>query len=193
MLLPALRRARMTAKSISCLSNQKQIGAAFYQYADDYNGYLNPPNGFSWDWLSSRYLGPYLGVNEVPNNFKNYPITFCPTLDSLDNWRPGYQASTEVICWPVLGGAPYAGLRLGRVINPSRVSLVVCGDGTQGGYSRYYIRSGYFGWDNHPSKSCNVLYVDGSAKNFVFKPNYAYGVDFLKDYQNDPVIITYNQ
>ncbi len=35
MLLPALNRARNTAKQISCLSNTKQIGSAFGLYADD--------------------------------------------------------------------------------------------------------------------------------------------------------------
>ena len=38
MLLPALNKARSKARSISCVSNQKQCATAFIMYADDYNG-----------------------------------------------------------------------------------------------------------------------------------------------------------
>ncbi len=37
MLLPALSRAKSKAKTIKCVSNQKQIGLAFQMYADDNN------------------------------------------------------------------------------------------------------------------------------------------------------------
>ena len=40
MLLLALSKAKSTAKSSLCLSNQKQIGLAFTLYASDNNGYL---------------------------------------------------------------------------------------------------------------------------------------------------------
>ncbi len=40
MLLPALSRAKSTAKSSLCLSNQKQIGLAFSLYSSDNDGYL---------------------------------------------------------------------------------------------------------------------------------------------------------
>ena len=38
MLLPALNRARASAKVSNCLSNLKQLGYGLHQYADDYNG-----------------------------------------------------------------------------------------------------------------------------------------------------------
>ncbi|MFA6100830.1 MAG: prepilin-type N-terminal cleavage/methylation domain-containing protein [Victivallaceae bacterium] len=40
MLLPALNKARDKAKAINCMSNQKQVGLGFAQYANDYNGFL---------------------------------------------------------------------------------------------------------------------------------------------------------
>ena len=42
MLLPALNRARETAKSISCINNLKQIGTAQMMYVNDSDGYFSP-------------------------------------------------------------------------------------------------------------------------------------------------------
>ena len=52
LLLPALGKARDRARSIACLSNCKQIGIAFFLYADDSNGELpyNPDSNGSVKW-----------------------------------------------------------------------------------------------------------------------------------------------
>ena len=44
MLLPALNKARASAVGIKCVSNHKQTGQIFMQYASDYNGWLYPVN-----------------------------------------------------------------------------------------------------------------------------------------------------
>src|SRR4051812_32240613 len=43
MLLPALRKARQSAITASCLSNLRQIGMAFHMYANENHGWLPSP------------------------------------------------------------------------------------------------------------------------------------------------------
>lgn len=42
MLLPALQKARMHARGISCVSNRKQLALIFQQYSHDYNDHMTP-------------------------------------------------------------------------------------------------------------------------------------------------------
>ncbi|MFA5307674.1 MAG: prepilin-type N-terminal cleavage/methylation domain-containing protein [Candidatus Babeliales bacterium] len=57
MLLPALNKARMQAKSSLCLSNLKQQGYALAMYSDDYNGYYIPTdNTLVWRQHVSTYI-----------------------------------------------------------------------------------------------------------------------------------------
>lgn len=44
MLLPALNRARSTARDLSCLSNLKQLTMTYISYAQDNNGWVLPSN-----------------------------------------------------------------------------------------------------------------------------------------------------
>ena len=60
MLLPALNRAKETARSISCLNNFSSIGKAGLQYTDDYAGYFAPAYNSMVD-LSSSSMTCYYG------------------------------------------------------------------------------------------------------------------------------------
>ena len=51
MLLPALSKARATARSIACVSNQKQLGLAIAEYLNSYNDYYPPYNMFAQSWV----------------------------------------------------------------------------------------------------------------------------------------------
>src|ERR1700743_2825722 len=60
MLLPSLQRAREQANQVRCLSNLRQLGAAFVMYANDNGGSLPGPSArepdaeLSWDWIWYR-------------------------------------------------------------------------------------------------------------------------------------------
>lgn len=62
MLLPALSKARVTARGISCLNKQKQMSLAILMYANDNNGFMprHYNNAKPWadslkDWYFSRW------------------------------------------------------------------------------------------------------------------------------------------
>lgn len=77
-LFPVFARAREKARQTSCLSNVKQLGLAFMQYAQDYDERLpgffpawgtNPdPPGSGCSWWQGVY--PYI---------KNYQVYVCPS------------------------------------------------------------------------------------------------------------------
>jgi prepilin-type N-terminal cleavage/methylation domain-containing protein/prepilin-type processing-associated H-X9-DG protein len=55
MLLPALGNAKLKAQAISCMNNCKQLGTAYYMYANDYNEILLWPHGTTTQpgWVNS--------------------------------------------------------------------------------------------------------------------------------------------
>ena len=65
MLLPVLKYARESAKSIDCLNRTKQLGSAALMYVNDYNDYLPDrtlydPSYSGQAWCAK--LAVYLGV-----------------------------------------------------------------------------------------------------------------------------------
>ncbi len=107
MLLPALSRARESARKASCMSNTKQLGLGILMYADANDEFL--PETLRADMLVSifDYLDPY--VNDV-NVFR------CPssTNSNRKTWNYGFSQ-------PVLG---YRGSRFGFT-----VGSLTCPDG----------------------------------------------------------------
>ena len=70
MLLPALNKARKTAKSAQCTSNLKEIGMPLVSYRNDFSGMFIPAAVGVDNWavfLSNRYLGQKtVGVFNCP-------------------------------------------------------------------------------------------------------------------------------
>lgn len=74
MLLPAISKTKEKAKQLNCGSNMKQIGVAFQQYCDDYQG-LMPVTDTSAVYLNwTYYFAPYFGltveVSPVPKYYQ---------------------------------------------------------------------------------------------------------------------------
>ncbi|MBI4024194.1 MAG: type II secretion system protein [Verrucomicrobia bacterium] len=59
LMLPGLKNARESAKSVVCMNNQKQILTAILLYVDDNDNYLPPyanAVGLRWPYLVGKYL-----------------------------------------------------------------------------------------------------------------------------------------
>jgi type II secretory pathway pseudopilin PulG len=61
LLLPALNKAQAQAQKVTCMSNMRQVGQAMLIYAEQYNGYLFPPNK---GWRSPQ--PPYVDGTNPP-------------------------------------------------------------------------------------------------------------------------------
>lgn len=101
MLLPALNLAREKAKTINCVSNQKQIGTAIGMYVGDYKDQLPaavatagvPSYTSTWDLRSVWCAGPvglglaaangYFGRTGNPLGSNRPKVLFCPSEEGV--------------------------------------------------------------------------------------------------------------
>jgi prepilin-type N-terminal cleavage/methylation domain-containing protein/prepilin-type processing-associated H-X9-DG protein len=104
MLLPALNQAREKAKSISCLSNIKNLSQASILYVDQFDGYLAPDyqsKGIApITWV--KLLAEQIGYNVDKDSEVN--ISICPSAIqhpwSSDSWGknwPNYAANKNFV------------------------------------------------------------------------------------------------
>jgi prepilin-type N-terminal cleavage/methylation domain-containing protein len=189
MLLPALSKARERARQAACMSNLKQIYLAEAMYAQDYDGYICSPDryGLGNYWSSGTwapyppsalaklgYLGATWRSNLRPSGFWVFK---CPSDTTkkyeLTSWYPSYyyvyyhnpNVSTSFSWDPTPRDR----------IEPRQFYKVIWFD------QNIYQRATYF---NHPDKSVNVLYMDGTVKHIPFdklskKTSWSQGI--LKD------------
>ncbi|MBU0606950.1 MAG: DUF1559 domain-containing protein [Armatimonadetes bacterium] len=151
-LFPVFAKAREKARQVSCLSNLKQMGLAFFMYNQDYDEcFVMFPN---WKTI----LQPYI---------KNTQINVCPSRKSL----PWYYGQGYNIGWS--GTVSSTGLPLqseSAIVSPSSKILVVewdrcnsgppCGDPGlyNGGATCYWAVTQVHGGGS------NIAFCDGHAK-----------------------------
>jgi type II secretory pathway pseudopilin PulG len=162
LLLPALSRAKDSAKRISCTSNLKQINLAIHLYADDFQDSLpvlpspNPyPNGVGAYY--KELVKGYLGLTGPPSTDEK--VFACPSDPDL-HLQIGHAYTSYTFSGYEVGPGSLpriTGQKLAEIKNPSKA--VLNGEFTA-----------FFGGSWHPLKkepykdSKNVLsFVDGHA------------------------------
>ncbi len=160
-LFPVFAKAREKARAASCLSNVKQLGLAYMQYAQDYDewfpGFLNGNTGIlRLPWYT--VLQPYV---------KNTQCYLCPST-KFYNTPNRYSTSSS-------SGSDYWGYSMATIQRPSEKFLIGDGAGessshtsvvsltcmVNGGYSVGACR-GHL-WPAH-NDMANVAFCDGHAK-----------------------------
>ena len=162
MLLPALNRAREKAKQISCTNQEKQLGLAFLNYTDDYNGIfpVTAEQGGADAFQEWWYV---LGDKEISgnkvNNYASRELFFCPSSASTGYWET----------WGVkysYGGNYFIGKNIterakrSNIKKPSEMATI-----TDAKYKTVlYGTSGYaLNIVYRHNNGTNVLFVDGHA------------------------------
>ena len=158
-LLPALNKARMKARTISCASNLKQGGLAYAQYLGDFDDYY-PPAYYQryYTWYVSRYVGPE----------SNYPVfARCP------GWKSDYGTIgwiTYSVAW-LNGNWQYDMFYKWNIFSkykpsPSRVILLFDGvaQPTDKNHCTAAERFRNAAWGRHSARAANALYYDGSVR-----------------------------
>jgi len=181
MLLPALSRAKETARSIGCISNLKQIGLAASMYGDDYKYFLC--GIYAVDATYARKTWLYM-LSKRGLGYITDQSLYCPAeLISMDNvkstgWKSFYVNSASYALRYKCFGADISfkagqfrsiALTEFRGFNPSACIYIGDSKDTNGTVTSFYSdnrvwpqTSATFFYPNHPS-SINFLYADGHA------------------------------
>jgi len=167
MLLPALNKAREKAKTISCTSQQKQIGLAMFTYSSDWNDWVHP-RANSAAVTSTQW---FTALNEYINNKE---IFHCPSdqdfVFTIANLSYGINLMGNNTL--VTNGYGYfwdhntnPAIKMIQVTAPS-TTVYVADSNRDGGYGAdVYLDTVYAagGVGNRHNGSANVLWGDGHA------------------------------
>ena len=160
LLLPALARAKGTAKKIVCIGNLKQVGLLNLKYLQDY-GYYAPEGyyqgGASWGWhsmlgkLEGWKASPptyYMVAIYRPNGKSGTPTIFaCPEYDlgrndEMMNYYLHYVTTNRVQydVWTINPSEPfYQGTKESKVKRPSQTVFALDYGGRKGGTGNRWI------------------------------------------------------
>jgi prepilin-type processing-associated H-X9-DG protein len=167
MLLPALGKAKETAKAINCTSNMKQMSTGIAMYINDY-GWMMPRSSGSKSWYNNDdgLLIPYLGfeskykVGEITATGR-HPYA-CPgvpdTAATEDSYAPGPTFEHCTIGYNTkMEATPYM-LKGPAFINPSRHFLLADAFGDR--VSKTTMLSVFGEISLRHSNAANIIYTD---------------------------------
>ncbi len=198
-MLPALNRARNTAKKISCLSNFKQLGVAQLSYVDVYDGGFVPAyynNSPGWGYSTILYASGLITSSSYKFTGNKQSVFLCPAevsrnYDATLQMYTGHYGTNINVSGSIKlnSGVPYRDgtqnnfiQKVSRMKNTSNLILM---NEVYSSYICYWLDSGCatFIAKTYPNtrhasngKGWNYLFADGHAEfvksfdNFIASP-----------------------
>lgn len=168
MLLPALKRAREMARTVSCANNLKQIGSAWILYAGDYEGYSVCEDG-GWYGQLKYYLSSNTKVAVADIGVYRCPSSN-PTESSSGATLRDYNENVYVFSYNDYGSGQYAPAKLSQLKNTVTVFTDMTDDETSSFYRPNHDEDLPGGVDE--KISCRHA---GNIANFVYPDNHVSG------------------
>jgi prepilin-type N-terminal cleavage/methylation domain-containing protein/prepilin-type processing-associated H-X9-DG protein len=122
LLLPALARAKESARATQCLSNQRQLGLAVRLYTEDYTEEFprSQHSAFVHGVLPwERSVAPYLGASTITWTNLLRGIYHCPTDPRPTPWSYGMNVYFELGAEDDYFGKPQTWRRVGQIPRPT--------------------------------------------------------------------------
>ena len=113
-LMPALQRVKKQAQGVVCQSNLKQIGAAAFMYAGEYEQFVprGRAGGTGKAWF--QLFMPFLSQKPINNDYRSVDIYRCPS----------YPDKEQTVCYVVNGwrfSSP-TDMTGNEIVDPSKLS-----------------------------------------------------------------------
>ncbi len=212
LLMPALKNARDSARSIACISNLRQLGTGIMVYTGDNNGCFPQNNltgaasdGMCWDVQIRSYVGVSSPVGgSADSNGSGPPIFHCPAAKSVSghSLSRGYFLNQHVAKNDTVGydkvqgsvGAAPDAARLGLLMEMF-ISLTWSSsyNGSESWYGgadsngEEFSRDQAWVLDNlawRHKDAMNVLFADGHVENKKRNPSSGYPKDVIWYWNN---------
>ncbi len=198
-LFPVFSQAREKARSISCLSNTKQIATAFYMYVQDYDETTISLGGPIGDWEFALY--PYnksAGLYFCPDrtdccdnyNNTNVGINISPTGKEVGygyNWGPIHRRGGGMLGGQQPdpnnpGGKYIPGISLAAIVSPAQ--MFAFGDSydtPRTTMDMSFLLCTWPGSSNaslrHQGGRFNIGFADGHSKSVAYRAGYMSGAE----------------
>ena len=173
MLLPALNKARETAKKIQCLNNIKQIGLVTVSYTLDFNNWFPSSYGSNFTFYGIAYKGPYNWHSLIsPSYLSKNNIFFCPSDPHKGKTTAGYTFYSYACNHRITGNSSY-GISPRKMTSIKSASKIILaserdGSGLSWGTVSYYNDTFPTAARWHNSAS-NFLFGDGHCVSYMMR------------------------
>ncbi len=171
-LLPALNRARESARTLICMNNLRTLSMSVRYYLDDNNGifFNTPPSYIYWQWWNYKLTKGYLPHSSGTGESDWGKFSYCPAAGALGmkiaSKSGGYRYSWIGFNWLL-----HQGVKESAVERPSETLMLadsVLWSDPNFGIWRLYYRTGL--WEDGTPHArhvgaANVAWVDGHCSS----------------------------